>query len=78
MKPFRSSPALVAALTAAGLLSSLVQTLVIPLIPDFPRLLGTSPTGASWVVTITLLVGAVVLRSAGAWAISSGNDARCC
>ncbi|MFG2948300.1 MFS transporter [Streptomyces adustus] len=65
MKRFGSPPALIAVLTIVGLLSSLVQTMVIPLIPEFPMLLGASATGASWVVTITLLVGAVVTPVSG-------------
>lgn len=36
-----------------------MQTLVVPLLPDFPRLLGTSVENASWLVTVTLLTSAV-------------------
>ncbi|WP_425548805.1 MFS transporter [Amycolatopsis ultiminotia] len=42
-----------------------MQTLVVPLIPAFPRLLGATPTDASWVVTVTLLAGAVVTPVSG-------------
>ncbi|MEU6347192.1 MFS transporter [Streptomyces sp. NPDC046977] len=65
MKRPGSPTAMVAVLATAGLLASLLQTLVVPLIPDFPRLLGTTPTGASWVVTITLITGAVVTPVSG-------------
>lgn len=43
----------------SGLVAALNQTLVIPLIPVFPELLGVSSEDASWFVTATLLVGAV-------------------
>ncbi|MBD3913528.1 MFS transporter [Nocardioides hwasunensis] len=36
-----------------------MQTLVVPLLPDFPRLLDTSSDNASWLVTVTLLTAAV-------------------
>ncbi|MYW05697.1 MFS transporter [Streptomyces sp. SID3343] len=36
-----------------------MQTLVVPLLPSLPHLLDTSPANASWVVTATLLSGAV-------------------
>ncbi|WP_245573445.1 MFS transporter [Amycolatopsis benzoatilytica] len=42
-----------------------MQTLVIPLIPAFPRLLNTTSTDASWVVTVTLLAAAVITPVAG-------------
>lgn len=38
---------------------ALQQTLVIPAVPSFPKILGTSPSNVSWVVTATLLTGAV-------------------
>lgn len=50
---------LIAVLAAAGISVSLMQTLVIPLIPDLPKLLDTSPANASWAITATLLSGAV-------------------
>lgn len=49
----------VAILAIAGTVVSLQQTLVIPLLPDLPRLLDTTPDNASWLVTSTLLSGAV-------------------
>jgi MFS family permease len=42
-----------------------MQTLVIPLIPAFPALLNASPTDASWVVTVTLLAGAIITPVSG-------------
>lgn len=49
----------VAVLAAAGISVSLMQTLVIPLIPELPALLHTSSSNASWVITVTLLTAAV-------------------
>ncbi|SEG99954.1 Major Facilitator Superfamily protein [Nonomuraea solani] len=61
-----SSPrAVVGVLAGSGIGVALMQTLVIPLIPDLPRLLHTSPANASWVLTATLLAGAVATPVAG-------------
>jgi MFS family permease len=49
----------VAVLITTGTCMSLMQTLVIPLIPELPTLLNTSATNASWAITSTLLVAAV-------------------
>ncbi|WP_077691340.1 MULTISPECIES: MFS transporter [Nocardiopsis] len=46
-------------LTLCGLIVSLQQTLVIPLLPDMPQILGVSADDTSWLVTATLLTGAV-------------------
>ena len=51
---------LVGVLCIAGTVVSLQQTLVVPLIPEWPKLLHTSEGNASWLVTATLLAGAVV------------------
>lgn len=48
-----------AVLALTGTAMSLQQTLVLPLLPDFPRLLDTTADNASWLVTATLLSGAV-------------------
>jgi MFS family permease len=50
---------LVAVLSAAGISVSLMQTLIVPLIPELPTLLHTSATNASWAITATLLTAAV-------------------
>ncbi|WP_307787591.1 MFS transporter [Mycolicibacterium sp. S2-37] len=50
---------LVAVLSAAGISVSLMQTLIIPLIPALPTLLQTSSDNASWAITATLLTAAV-------------------
>lgn len=49
----------IAVLSLCGTVVSLMQTLVVALLPDFPRLLGTTTDNASWLVTITLLCSAV-------------------
>lgn len=56
--PARAWPVLTT-LGLTGTVVSLQQTLVLPLLPDFPRLLDTTADNASWLVTATLLTGAV-------------------
>lgn len=46
-------------LTLCGTVVSLQQTLVLPLLPEFPRILDATVEDASWLVTSTLLAGAV-------------------
>ncbi|HEY5841403.1 MAG TPA: MFS transporter [Mycobacterium sp.] len=50
---------LVAAMAAAGIGVSLMQTLIIPVLPELPTLLNTSPANASWAITATLLTAAI-------------------
>ncbi len=50
---------IITVLALCGTLVSLQQTLVLPLLPEFPGILGTTSENASWLVTITLLAGAV-------------------
>lgn len=50
---------LITVLAFAGILGALTQTLVVPLIAELPRIFDTSSTNASWVITVTLLTGAV-------------------
>ena len=60
------SPALITAtLAGCGVICSFMQTLMIPLVPELPRLLSTSPSNASWIVTATLLAGAVFTPISG-------------
>ncbi|WP_033434274.1 MFS transporter [Saccharothrix syringae] len=49
----------IAVLSLCGTVVSLMQTLVVPLLPELPTLLGTTADNASWLVTITLLTSAV-------------------
>ncbi|MGH3656345.1 MAG: MFS transporter, partial [Micromonosporaceae bacterium] len=53
------SAVVIGTLALTGTVVSLQQTLVLPLLADFPRLLHTSVDTASWLVTATLLTGAV-------------------
>ncbi|APE38730.1 MFS transporter [Nocardia mangyaensis] len=56
---------LIAVLSTIGVVVSLMQTLVIPLIPSLPTLLNTSASNASWVITAALLAGAVATPISG-------------
>ncbi|MFJ3988228.1 MFS transporter [Streptomyces sp. NPDC090032] len=47
-------------LAFGGILMAVMQTVVVPLLPDLPRLTGASPGAVSWTVTATLLAGAVL------------------
>ncbi len=49
----------IAVLALCGTIVSLQQTMVLPLVPDLPDLIGTTPGNASWIVTATLVAGAV-------------------
>ncbi|QII07377.1 MFS transporter [Rhodococcoides fascians A25f] len=56
---------IVAVLAFAGIVVALMQTLVIPLIPQLPQLLGASAGNTAWAVTATLLAGAVAVPVMG-------------
>lgn len=60
-----SPGAAVAVLAFVGIVASLMQTIVVPLIPQLPALLHTSATNTSWIITATLLAGAIVTPIAG-------------
>ncbi|MCP3803807.1 MFS transporter [Allokutzneria sp. A3M-2-11 16] len=47
------------ALASCGVLMAVTQTIVIPLLPRLPALTGGTPTDVSWLLTVTLLTGAV-------------------
>ncbi|MCY0905026.1 MFS transporter [Arthrobacter sp. H14-L1] len=55
----RPTGLIVVILCLSGTVVSLQQTMVIPLLPDFPKILNTSPDDVSWLVTVTLLTSAV-------------------
>lgn len=55
----RPTAMIIAVLALCGTMVSLQQTLVLPLLPDFPEILNTSSENASWLVTVTLLTAAV-------------------
>ncbi|MFI6276632.1 MFS transporter [Streptomyces sp. NPDC050988] len=54
-----SGGGIVPVLAFAGIVVAVMQTLLVPVIKDLPELLGTSPSNATWVMTSTLLAGAV-------------------
>ncbi|MFD4407492.1 MFS transporter [Nocardia sp. NPDC058499] len=56
----RSGTGIVVVLAACGYLMALQQTMVLPLLPALPTLVNTSVSNASWLVTATLVTGAVV------------------
>ncbi|MBJ6646361.1 MFS transporter [Streptomyces sp. BSE7-9] len=51
--------AVVPVLAFAGIVVAVMQTLLVPVVKDLPRLLDTAPADATWVLTSTLLSGAV-------------------
>ncbi|CAM3250073.1 MFS transporter [Prescottella defluvii] len=53
------SGVVIAALSLSGILVALLQTLMVPVLPAFAEDLGIPPSSASWLVTATLLTGAV-------------------
>ncbi|MGW2047025.1 MFS transporter [Streptomyces sp. NPDC001858] len=55
----QASGAVVPVLAFAGIVVAVMQTLLVPVIKDLPQLLGTEPSNATWVLTSTLLSGAV-------------------
>ncbi|CAL9538950.1 Putative multidrug resistance protein MdtD [Streptomyces sp. enrichment culture] len=55
----RASGTVVPVLAFAGIVVAVMQTLLVPVVKDLPRLLDTSPSNATWVLTSTLLSGAV-------------------
>ncbi|MFC4334756.1 MFS transporter [Salininema proteolyticum] len=57
--------ALVAVLAFSGIVVSLMQTLVVPILPRLPSLLGASVSDTSWTVTATLLAAAVATPVVG-------------
>ncbi|WP_394618271.1 MFS transporter [Lentzea sp. JNUCC 0626] len=58
-RPVTRPNVVVAVLALGGITVSLMQTLVIPLLPRFPALLNSAPGDTAWVITSTLLASAV-------------------
>ncbi|MFD1829940.1 MFS transporter [Streptomyces desertarenae] len=56
---------MVAVLAFAGIVIASMQTLVIPVIPELPRLLDASPGDTAWTVTATLLAATIVTPIVG-------------
>ncbi|MEV6236604.1 MFS transporter [Lentzea sp. NPDC051838] len=57
--PVSGASATVAALCFGGTVSAMQQTILVPVLPDLPHLLGTSADNVSWLVTATLLAAAI-------------------
>ena len=64
-RPTRRPGLVVAVLAFGGIVVSLMQTLVIPIVPELPRLLDASASDAAWAVTATLLAAAVATPVTG-------------
>jgi MFS family permease len=64
-RPTARPGAIIAVLATAGIVASLMQTLVVPLIGQLPVLLHTTASNATWAVTATLLAGAVTTPVTG-------------
>jgi MFS family permease len=60
-----TSARIVGVLALAGVVVSVMTTLVVPLIGDLPRILHTSASNASWAVIATLLAAAMTTPVAG-------------
>ncbi|MFJ2620448.1 MFS transporter [Glutamicibacter sp. NPDC087344] len=52
-------------LATAGIASALTQTMVSPLIPQLPEIFNTSAENTAWIITATLLAGAVAVPVSG-------------
>lgn len=65
--------AVILVLGFSSMCASLMQSLVIPVQPELPRLLDTAPDNAAWVVTATLLAGGVAMPVAGRLADIKGR-----
>ena len=63
--PSASPTRIVVVLAFAGIVVSLMQSLVIPLVPQLPQLLDASAADTTWAITATLLAGAVAVPTIG-------------
>ena len=59
------SGGVVAALAFTGIVVSLMQTLIIPLVPELPTLLNASSSDTAWAITATLLAAAIATPTVG-------------
>ncbi|MFF9511324.1 MFS transporter [Streptomyces sp. NPDC014724] len=64
-QPTARTGGVVATLALAGITAAIMQTLVTPLIAELPQILHTSPSNAAWVITVTLLAGAICVPISG-------------
>ncbi|MFF7594482.1 MFS transporter [Streptomyces mirabilis] len=64
-QPVSRTNAVVAVLAFGGIVVALMQTLVIPIVPELPKLLNAPASDTAWAVTATLLAGAVAVPIMG-------------
>ncbi|MYR26438.1 MULTISPECIES: MFS transporter [unclassified Streptomyces] len=64
-QPPPHSKGVVATLAFAGIVAAIMQTLVTPLLADLPQILHSTPGNTAWVITVTLLTGAVCVPVVG-------------
>ncbi|MFC4563327.1 MFS transporter [Nocardiopsis mangrovi] len=63
--PLPRSGSVITALATAGIVVAVMQTVMIPIVPALPALIGASVADASWALTAPLLAGAVATPVAG-------------
>ncbi|KAA1418325.1 MFS transporter [Mumia zhuanghuii] len=63
--PARSPSVIVAVLAFAGIVVALMQSLVIPIVPELPTLLHADAADTAWAITATLLASAVAVPIVG-------------
>ncbi|MFJ4221789.1 MFS transporter [Curtobacterium luteum] len=61
----RRSTSIVVVLAFAGIVVSLMQSLIIPIVPELPKLIGASASDTTWAITATLLAGAIATPTVG-------------
>lgn len=61
----RPGSSVVVVLASAGIVVSLMQSLIIPIVPELPRLLGATASDTTWAITATLLAGAIATPTVG-------------
>lgn len=64
-QPTARTGSVVATLALAGITAAIMQTLVTPLIAELPEILHTTSSNAAWVITVTLLAGAICVPISG-------------
>lgn len=61
----RRGTSIVVVLAFAGIVVSLMQSLIIPIVPELPRLIGATASDTTWAITATLLAGAIATPTVG-------------
>lgn len=65
LQPEEPASRLVPVLAISGIVVAIMQTAIIPLVPELPRLLDAAPADTAWAVTATLLAASVATPIAG-------------